>query len=402
MKKILIIVSLIFSLIIMGFVSAEIVDITKVSGAHPFISYYAVSDNLILVYGVEDYKQGSYSGASYYFFVDTNTGERQDIEVASNEARYIEPVITLDYVILRDTLNDEIIFYNIQDREIEFSLSSESLAPSDTNCNISDGQIAVLSDIRFLPLEEGLFYLATSDCQIEEDGTMYGLGTGSWELLSALDSITQKSSLIESFYTPFYAPVTVIDINKNEVYFSFMTDNGEPAYARETYTTLAKRDLLSETSDINLLENLSGIPTFKKDGDLLVFEKLAFDTSGSQIDLDLVGFSYYNLSDGSTGDFDIDLRDIDRSGFTWDFSEGKISWVAVPPFNLKTLFIGDNQIHLYDISSGEETLLDAGHGIKVSPLIQGNNLFWVKVGNNLLSFLLSGTHPTVTIHSIKL
>ncbi len=394
-------VLLIFGLFIlfgfMGVVSAtEITDITKVSGKNPFVSYYSVSNDLILVYGVEGYEQGNYVGAPYYFFVDTVTGERQEINIPSNEAWYPNTIVTKDYVIFTDTLNKRSILYNIQNKELEFSLEFDSLASASNpdGCDSREGQFPVLSSISFLSSEsENLFYIAISSCQMEEDGMTYDLGKISQELY-ALSPITRESVLLTSLPTPL---IKIISIDSEEIYFTTITDNGKPVQERIAYGNLFRYNFSSNEEATSLLSEISGAPLMKKEGDLFIWEKLTPDFTGNQVKWNLEGFSYYNLFDESTGDLDVDLSSEERGSFVWDFSEEKIVWTSIPTFSLKSLFMRDNKIFIYDISSGELSVADAGKGIKSLPLIEGNRLFWAKLGNNFLAYLLRGKHPDVVI-----
>lgn len=151
-----------------------------------------------------------------------------------------------------------------------------------------------------------------------------------------------------------------------------------------------------------LLSNISG-SNIMKDGNLIAWENETPVSRGNvnsgqlPIGMNFNGFSYYNLSDGSTHALNTGISN--ANSIEWYFSNGKIVWSKVPDLTFRNLLFVNNKISIYDINSKKLETLDPSFGIKVSPLIMGNKLVWVNYGTNLIDWFFNGKYLDATIQS---
>jgi hypothetical protein len=370
MKKEFVIGILFLMILSIGFGSAKEIASFNV-GSDSYFYYELLNENLLLVYDEPS-----------FFLFNLSDGSKEEIQLPNNNAidmpipniPFIDGNIrvTENYILFAervrrvgedyDKINSRFLFYNINNRDIEFFVDEDDFL--EELGNSSGGQFFVGQDLK-------LYYVIHYD---DFPFPEYPINYEEYEIFS-FDFNRRELDYLFSFSQNI--PIErILDISNKGVYFFTCEQTNLDLPLDQRETEIKTFFYNSSSNEFTFLLNGES----KKHNDLILS---SFINDGK-----ISSFLLYNLSNKQIKEIQIPEAEI----YEWTFFDDEIIWSdqrrGFKIFNVSL----DSEIYLYSLETGEEKRITSHSGTKLTPRINGNTVVWQNFGG-MLNQLIGNIFP---------
>jgi len=370
MKKEFVIGILFLMILSIGFGSAKEIASFNV-GSDGYFYYELLNENLLLVYDEPS-----------FFLFNLSDGSKEEIQLPNNNAidmpipniPFIDGNIrvTENYILFAervrrvgedyDKINSRFLFYNINNRDIEFFVDEDDFL--EELGNSSGGQFFVGQDLK-------LYYVIHYD---DFPFPEYPINYEEYEIFS-FDFNRRELDYLFSFSQNI--PIErILDISNKGVYFFTCEQTNLDLPLDQRETEIKTFFYNSSSNEFTFLLNGES----KKHNDLILS---SFINDGK-----ISSFLLYNLSNKQIKEIQIPEAEI----YEWTFFDDEIIWSdqrrGFKIFNVSL----DSEIYLYSLETGEEKRITSHSGTKLTPRINGNTVVWQNFGG-MLNQLIGNIFP---------